>query len=268
MAAFAKEMELLSRQLSQAHRAAIQAELLAAGLEEVNHPMLVSLLQCAEEDPASCQAQRDLAQQLYVSPAAVANSLKGLERSGYIRRKPWRELLPYLDAANIDLKGFTPEWYRRLGGDLDTVKRSIALAAERCHVEVTTLLVPGENDSVDEVRALAGKSSAAAQETTVLLRETVDSMDEGVQAARDTADSMLAVVAHADEMNTLIDSIAGSTQKQDANAEEITRGIGQISTVVQTNVATAEESAAASEELSGQASVLRDLVARFQLRDL
>ena len=86
MAAFAQEMELLSRRLTQAHRAAIQAELFAAGLEEVNHPMLVSLLQCAEEDPASCQAQRDLAQQLYVSPAAVANSLKGLERSGYIRR--------------------------------------------------------------------------------------------------------------------------------------------------------------------------------------
>ena len=42
MAAFAQEMELLSRQLSQAHRAAIQAELLAAGLEEVNHPMLVA----------------------------------------------------------------------------------------------------------------------------------------------------------------------------------------------------------------------------------
>ncbi len=78
-----------------------------------------------------------------------------LVSNGTIEEQPWRELLPYLDAANIDLKGFTPEWYRRLGGDLDTVKRSIALAAERCHVEVTTLLVPGENDSVDEVRALA-----------------------------------------------------------------------------------------------------------------
>ena len=60
-----------------------------------------------------------------------------------------------IDAANIDLKGFTAEWYRNLGGDLDTVKRSIAIAAERCHVEVTTLLVPGENDSVEEVRELA-----------------------------------------------------------------------------------------------------------------
>lgn len=78
-----------------------------------------------------------------------------LVTNGTIAERPWRELLPLLDAANIDLKGFTSAWYRRLGGDLDTVKRSIALAAERCHVEVTTLLVPSENDSVEEIRALA-----------------------------------------------------------------------------------------------------------------
>lgn len=78
-----------------------------------------------------------------------------LVSNGTIEERPWRELLPLLDAANIDLKGFTSEWYRRLGGDLDTVKRSITLAAEQCHVEVTTLLVPGENDSGSEIRALA-----------------------------------------------------------------------------------------------------------------
>ncbi len=78
-----------------------------------------------------------------------------LVTNGTIEEAPWRALLPLIDAANIDLKGFTPEWYRKLGGDLETVKRSISLAAEQCHVEVTTLLVPGENDSVEEVRALA-----------------------------------------------------------------------------------------------------------------
>ena len=119
----------------------------------------------------------------------------------------------------------------------------------------------------DEVRALAGKSSEAAKETTVLLSQTVESMDEGVSAAQDTADSMLKVVTRADEMNKLIDNIADYTREQDANAAEITHGIEQISTVVQTNVATAEESAAASEELSGQAAMLQELVSKFRLRE-
>ena len=98
-------------------------------------------------------------------------------------------------------------------------------------------------------------------------RQTVDSMGEGVRSAQDTADSMLAVVAQADEMSKLIDEIAEYTKHQDEDTGEINLGIGQISTVVQTNVATAEESAATSEELSGQAAMLRELVSRFQLRD-
>lgn len=72
-----------------------------------------------------------------------------------IEEAPWRALLPLIDAANIDLKGFTPAWYRRLGGDLETVKRAIAIAAQSCHLEVTTLLVPGENDGEAEIAALA-----------------------------------------------------------------------------------------------------------------
>lgn len=61
------------------------------------------------------------------------------------------ELLPYVDAMNIDLKGFAGEWYERLGGDLETVKRFIVRAAQDCHVELTTLIVPGENDSEEEM---------------------------------------------------------------------------------------------------------------------
>lgn len=61
------------------------------------------------------------------------------------------ELLPFIDAMNIDLKGFRESYYRRLGGDLETVKRFITRAVKDCHVELTTLIVPGENDSMTEM---------------------------------------------------------------------------------------------------------------------
>jgi pyruvate formate lyase activating enzyme len=78
-----------------------------------------------------------------------------LVTNGMAEEGPWRALLPLVDAVNIDLKGFTQAWYRRLGGDLETAKRSIAIAAQTCHVEVTTLLIPDENDSAEEIGALA-----------------------------------------------------------------------------------------------------------------
>lgn len=116
------------------------------------------------------------------------------------------------------------------------------------------------------MRQLAGKSAEAANETTVLLGQTVESMQEGVRAAQDTTESMLAVVERADEMSSLIDGIASYTQEQSAGAQQIAQGIDQISMVVQTNVATAENSAAASQELSSQAAILEEMVSRFRLR--
>lgn len=61
------------------------------------------------------------------------------------------EILPYMDAMNIDLKGFRADYYKKLGGDLETVKRFIARAVRDCHVELTTLIVPGENDRLEEM---------------------------------------------------------------------------------------------------------------------
>ena len=85
-----QELEILARQVNQAHRSAVQAELNAAGLGEVGHPLLLTILQssCGQDPEGQCHAQRDLAQLLHISPAAVATSLKSLEKSGYIRREP------------------------------------------------------------------------------------------------------------------------------------------------------------------------------------
>lgn len=65
------------------------------------------------------------------------------------------QVIKKVDAFNIDLKGFTEDWYQRLGGDLNTVKAFIKAACQKSHVEVTTLVVPGQNDSPEEIDALA-----------------------------------------------------------------------------------------------------------------
>ncbi|RDB62289.1 AmmeMemoRadiSam system radical SAM enzyme [Gordonibacter sp. 28C] len=77
--------------------------------------------------------------------------------NGMINPGPLAEVLPFIDAANIDLKGFTREFYDLVGGDLDTVKATIAalVACPTCHVEVTTLVVPSLNDDPAEIDAAA-----------------------------------------------------------------------------------------------------------------
>ena len=119
----------------------------------------------------------------------------------------------------------------------------------------------------DEVRNLAGKSSEAAKNTTALIGETVEAVEEGSQMAQDTAASMMEVVAQSEEVSKLIGEIADYSAKQASATEEVISGIQQISDVVQSNMVTAEKSAAASEELSGQADMLRQLVSRFRLKE-
>lgn len=83
-----------------------------------------------------------------VKEAGMANVLV---TNGSASLEVLEEILPYIDAMNIDLKGFRNEYYQKLGGDLETVKAFICGAAKDCHVELTTLVVPGENDSIEEM---------------------------------------------------------------------------------------------------------------------
>lgn len=65
------------------------------------------------------------------------------------------QILRYIDAVNVDLKGFTEEYYRWVHGNLEQTKDFIERAFRKCHVEVTTLVVPGKNDSDEEMRSLS-----------------------------------------------------------------------------------------------------------------
>jgi len=112
------------------------------------------------EPLVSYEYVRDCAKLLHAKNLAVV-----LVTNGQICAKPLTELLPYIDAMNIDLKGFTQEFYDWLDGDLATTQQTIQSAvAAGIHVEITTLIIPGKNDrdaDMDaEARWLAGLSPA------------------------------------------------------------------------------------------------------------
>lgn len=118
----------------------------------------------------------------------------------------------------------------------------------------------------DEVRNLASKSAEAAKNTTGLIESAIEAVQNGTSIADGTANSLLTVVEGAGGISGHVEEISHASNEQADSISQVTVGMEQISNVVQTNSATAEQSAAASEELSGQAQMLKNLVARFQLR--
>lgn len=96
----------------------------------------------------------------YVRDTAILVREKGLKNvmvtNGTAELSILKELAPHIDAMNIDLKGFSGRYYSKvLGGDRQQVLSFIAEAVKSCHVELTTLIVPGENDTEEEMRELS-----------------------------------------------------------------------------------------------------------------
>ncbi|MBP5451708.1 MAG: radical SAM protein, partial [Treponema sp.] len=96
----------------------------------------------------------------FVRDAARLSKEAGMENvlvtNGTASKKVLDEIKPYIDAMNIDLKSFSAEFYKDLiGGDIQMTKDFIAGAVESCHVELTTLIIPEENDSEEEMKELS-----------------------------------------------------------------------------------------------------------------
>jgi pyruvate formate lyase activating enzyme len=98
----------------------------------------------------------------FIVDTATAIREKGLKNilvtNGVICEKPLANLLPLVDAMNIDLKGYSSDFYDWIqGGEtaFEAVKKTVELASHSCHVEVAALIIPGRNDSVHEMRRMA-----------------------------------------------------------------------------------------------------------------
>ena len=119
----------------------------------------------------------------------------------------------------------------------------------------------------EEVRNLAAKSAKAAQETSAMIENSIEKANLGVRIAGETAASLTEIVSGINESNQIVGDIARSSEEQSHGITQINTGIDQVAQVVQQNSATAEESAAASEEMSGQSDTLQQLFSQFKLRN-
>jgi len=119
----------------------------------------------------------------------------------------------------------------------------------------------------EEVRKLALRSAESAKESGELIQNSIQKAELGARIAGETAISFAEIVSGINESNNLVEQITDASKEQLQRISQINSGIDQVTRVVQQNSATAEESAAASVEMSSQASALQELMAQFKIKE-
>jgi methyl-accepting chemotaxis protein len=171
-----------------------------------------------------------------------------------------------LQEAMTSISGSAEE-INKIVKTIDDIAFQINLLALNANVEAARAGKYGKGFAVvaEEVRNLAVRSADAVKETSSVVEESLRNIGNGQELSEQTAEQLREITDGAGKVATFLQEIADASKEQSLAIEQVTEGLGQVDEVTQSNTASAEESASASEELASQAQILKRSVSEFRL---